>query len=455
MSQIMSEFWNCLSRRAFVGSGRLTCKHATEWQCDIWLAQLLNGRVVLRVWNIEKKPANVRRWLERCEPFGLIGTLNDGRSLTVRNIHFTQSVFSFDQGERWTLEGFVYRPGFAEIANPDGLGMSFQRVTCEVTNLFLGRSVTPIEANIGKAQIRLDRLPYDNDNRQRMEALRSAGILSSISIELLEQASEDQLDDLVHALCFVLTLAQRSPVSCVAQHWQEANGIIARSRYQEPVFYYPTAFRPLIPAESLATFVQETLENLKRQGESWDLGHAIDHYVQAMSLRSVWSQAVGFFTALETLKNAFLREPGKDKLGYLVPPGKFKEKEIVNEVIELLDERLAIFKDLPDEDRQALEESLKSKVGSLNGRAYKLVLRDMFRELEVPVDDSELKRLVKLRNEIIHRGSPDYRKSPWKTPSEASTWAARFAGLVERTILAILGYREDFERYDQVVRPHW
>lgn len=174
-----------------------------------------------------------------------------------------------------------------------------------------------------------------------------------------------------------------------------------------------------------------------------------------MSLRFAWSRAVEFFTALETLKNAFLQQPGRAKLARLVPKGGFRKEDIVNQVIEFLDDKLEIFKDLPDEDdRQALEESLKNRVGSLNQRAYKLILRDMFRELEVPFDDYELKWFVELRNQIIHRGSPDYRKGPWKNDLEAaSKWAARFTGLVERTILKIIDYRGDFEPYDQVVRP--
>lgn len=443
----MSEVWDSLSRKTFIGSGRLICRHDNEWQCDTWLAQLFNGCVVIRVFNVEKIPADVNRWLDQCEPFGFLGTLDDGRSLTVKNIHFSWSLWRFHQGIREIFQSFVHHPGFVEIVNPDGTAESFQSTTCEATNLFLGGKVEPIEASVGQAKIRLNWLPHHNDNRQRMEALQTAGILSSITIDPLEQMSEDRLDDLVHALCGLLTFAQRSPVHCVAQQWKDANGIILKSRYQEPVFYSPTMFRPLIPAESLATFIQDTFENYKRHWKTWDLGHAIDHYVQAVSLRSSWSQAVGFFTALETLKNAFLQQPGRAELGYHVPKGEFRKKHIVSQVIELLAESFEAFKDLPHDEK----ESLYGKVGELNRRAYKLVLREMFRELGVTIGDDEIKRLVDLRNQIIHRGSPDYGKSPWKEPSEAALEAARFAGLVERTILAILDYQGDSERYDQIV----
>jgi len=447
MSQIMGEVWDALSRKTFIGSGRLICRHDDEWRCDTWLAQLFNGCVVVQVFNVEKTPANVNRWLDKCEPFSLLGTLNNGRSLTVKNIHFSWSLWRFRQGIRNVFQSFVHHPGFVEIANPGGIEESFQSTTCEVTNLFLGGKVEPIEASVEQTKIRLNWLPHHNNNRQRMEALKTAGILSSITIDPLEQMLEDQLDALVRDLCELLTFAQRTPVHCVAQHWKDISGTIVRSRYQEPVFYYPTMFRPLIPAESLAAFLQGTLENYKKHWKTWDLGEAIEHYVQAMSLRSSWSQAIGFFTALETLKNAFLQQPGRAELGYHVPKGEFREKHIVSQVIELLGKNFGGFKDLPDDEK----ESLNGKIGGLNRRAYKLVLGEMFRELRVTVDDNELKRLVDLRNQIIHRGSPDYRKSPWKEPSEAALEAAKFAGLVEKTILAILDYQGNCERYDQIV----
>jgi uncharacterized protein YutE (UPF0331/DUF86 family) len=442
-----SEVWGGLSRRTFIGSGRLICRYDNEWRCDTWLAQLFNGCVVVRAFNVEKAPADVDRWLKQCEPFRLIGTLNDGQNLTVENIHFSHRLWRFHQGTTEIFQSFVHRPGFVEIANLDGMEESFQSITCEVTNLFLGGKVEPIEANVEQAKIRFNWLPHYNDNRQRVEALKTAGILSSITIDPLEQMSEHQLDDLVRALCGLLTFAQRSPVHCVAQQWKDANGIILKSRYQEPVFYSPTIFRPLIPAETLATFIQDSFENYKRQWKPWDLGHAIDHYIQAMSLRSSWSQAIGFFTALETLKNAFLQQPGRAELGYHVPKGEFRKKHIVSQVIELLAKNFEVFKDLSGDEKR----SLYGKAGELNRRAYKLVLREMFRELRMTIDDDELRRLVDLRNQIIHRGSPDYGKSPWKEPAEAASEAARFAGLVERTILAILDYQGGSERYDQIV----
>jgi hypothetical protein len=184
------------------------------------------------------------------------------------------------------------------------------------------------------------------------------------------------------------------------------------------------------------------------------LGEAQDLYIQAMSIHSLWPQSVGFFTALETLKNAFLRKHG-DELQYYLPLGKdfdkeFSKKEVARRVMEVLGDAFDVFNHLPEDDRSALKLKIKNE---LNRRPYKLVLNRMFQELGMVVDEDDLKWLVRLRDQIIHTGSPQYDgKEPWADKSsEAGRWADRFAGLVEKTFMAILGYQDQFEPYDQSV----
>lgn len=437
-----SQFWDSLSRAVFAGSGHLTWRHGNEWPCDFWLAQLFNGRIVVQVSNVQGRPGDVGKWLEQREPLDLFGTLDDGRNLVARGIHWTWIFHSKE-----TLEGAVHRPNCVEITDPDSIGVPVRQVICEVTNLLLNGRIEPIELDDG-VQIRLGRSSDHNDNRRRIECLKTAGVLGVVSIQLPRQTTADRVDDLVGALDDILSLAQRSSVHCVAQHWKNAEdkGMIVRSKYQEPVFYYPAILRPLVPADSLASFVQDTFETYLTQWKAWDLGHAIDHYIQAMALRSTWSQAVGFFTALETLKNAFVHPSTRAQPKYHVPKGEFKEKDIVSQIVALLESNFAVFKGLPEHEKDLL----RGKIGGLNRRAYKPVLRKLFKALSLTVEDDELNRLVEFRNQIIHRGSPDYTGSLWKDPAEAGDDVARFAGLVERSILAVLGYHGSFERYDEI-----
>jgi hypothetical protein len=202
--------------------------------------------------------------------------------------------------------------------------------------------------------------------------------------------------------------------------------------------------------------VEDTIDAYDDKYFDWSLGEAQDLYIQAMSIHSLWPQSVGFFTALETLKSAFLRQHG-DESQYYLPPGKefdkeFRKKRVANRVIEILGDAFEVFSRLSGDDRAALK--LKIKNG-LNRRPYKLVLSSMFQELGMVVEEDDLKWLVRIRDQIIHTGSPQYDgREPWADKSsEAARWVERFGSLVERTFLAILGYQGQFEQYDQSVIP--
>jgi hypothetical protein len=444
----MDEFWKDLARDTFAGSGQLICNHNTSYQCKITLVQLFTGQVVVKVSNFDPK-VTVIGFPRHCEYFNFVGLVDGKSDLTVKNIRFTRKLLSEQvdmRNDNWLFEGYVHLPGFVQITRPDADPIRTHVIICELTNLFLGRQLVPSEATFGQAQIRFEN-SYRGDDHRRIEALRTSGILGQVEIRNLANFSENEIAELVGALCAALTLAQRSPISCVGQHWKDESGIVVRSRFQEPVFEYPARVRPLIEGKSLAAFVQAALQDYKICWKDWDLGHAIDHYVQVMTLGSAWSQAIGFFTALETLKNAFLHNQGRETLEFYVPKNIFKKGQIVSKVEALLSDNFSTFRELSKEEK----ESLTGKVGELNRRAYKLILRAMFQELGVICDNEELKRLVDLRNQIIHRGSPDYERSPWKDPSEAFLHAAKFAGIVERVFLAILDYHGDFEPYERSI----
>ena len=441
----MSGAGDGLSRHTFTGSGSIDCKHPIGRECRIRLTQLVNGCIVVQL-SMENVPNNLSKWLRQCQSFDFTGTLDDGRHVMVKNINVVGQQIRSPFADVQVLEGFVRQPGYFDLANPDGAELSFRKVICEVTDFPLHGHTGSVEVDVGQARIQFDPL-HDHAETLRLTAnLKTAGVLGRITVELKEQGSENQLDELVGVLCGLLSLAQRSHVRYVSQEWNNIRGGIGRTRYQEPIFYYPMMTRPLIPAKSLAGFVQSSLETYERQYATWNLVVAQDHYIQALSLRSAWPQSVGFFTALETLKHAFLRQAGKGDLECYLPKGEFKKKQIASQIKELLRKNFEVFRSLsPDEAG-----SLSGKIGDLNRRAYKVILRKMFEELNVRVRDDALREIVQLRNQIIHTGAPDYQNDP----SEAALQASRVAGLVEKImLLGILHYEGSFERYDKAFLP--
>jgi hypothetical protein len=448
----MSDQWAGLSRRVLTGSGDLTCKEVARTSpCTVEITQLFNGRIAVEV---RLAMAHSKQdWRRRCRSFDLSGVLDNGALLSAKGVIIDTITHHFQDGAV-SLKGYLYHPGYLEITDQNNGQGPYQKVMCEVTNLPL-YSVETYEATTAQAHMRFHKLSDYSQVRHLMNALRTGGVLSQITIEFSMPSTDEQMDKFIHTLCSLLSLSQRAHVWCVGQHWVNGSGAVVRSRYEEPLFYYSRPTRPLIPLTSLVDFVENTIDAYDSKYLDWSLGEAQDLYVQAMSICSVWPQSVGFFTALETLKNAFCRQHGYE-LQFHLPPGKkfdreFKKKEVGHRVLAVLSDAFDVFNHLPGDDVAALKLKVKNE---LNRRPYKSVLKRMFQELDMVVDEDDLKWLVRLRDQIIHTGSPQYGgKEPWANnqSSEATRWVNRFAGLVERTFLAILEYQSQFERYDQSV----
>jgi hypothetical protein len=89
-------------------------------------------------------------------------------------------------------------------------------------------------------------------------------------------------------------------------------------------------------------------------------------------------------------------------------------------------------------------QTIKSKVGELNRRAYKLLLKKMFNNINLEINDEELNSLVSLRNDIIHKGTPRDGNDP-----HIYTGSYLFGSLIEKVFLALLGYQGDKEYYHE------
>jgi hypothetical protein len=442
----MSARWEPLSTFTLKATGVLVWGTERESSCPVEVTQLYNGRILIRA-TVGGKANQLGDWSMRCQAFSILGTVDDGRALSATNVHWTNRTLLAPDYAQSELEGFVGRPGCLEIGDLDRRPRLARAVTCDLTNALLDRQVGPVELGGLATTATLTPSPNHRWVRRRMEALGTSGVLSRIRLEVAAPRPVEELDDTAHAICGLLNLAHRSSVAIVGEHWDNPEGSAEFSRYSEPPFLYPPLFRPLIPTDALGHFMASTLVPYQRQWRKWDLAHAVDHYVQAHAVRSAWAQSVGFFTSLETLKQAFLAQANNRSLERYLPAQELKKRKIVSRIVDCLERELRGSVDLSKADK----ESLRGKVGDLNRRAYRLVLEKMFEQLGVVVEEADLRQLKSLRNQIIHRGSPDYSEGPWRDGSEAYRVAARFAGVVEGALMAILGYQGQHVSYDQVV----
>ena len=393
-----TESWKPFSRVILKATGLVACEHGRESSCRIEAAPLYNGRVLVQA-TIDGKSSQIRDWADRCQRFRISGTLDDGRELAATDIHWTNYELLPSDSEENVPEGFVGRTGCLEVSSRGYSRSVPQSVIYELTNARLDRRVGPVGLGGCGSTTTLTPSPDHRWVRRRMEALRTSGVLSRLRVEVVGRRPAEGPDDTAHALCGLLTLVCRSPVAIVGEHWDDPEQPAKLSRYREPPFLYAPIFRPMVSSEQLGEFLDVTYGAYVERWRDWDLPNAIDHYVQALALQSAWAQAVGFFTAMETLKRPFLHSQGRSEH---------------------------------------------------DARGYATVVEQMINVLTIPADDLDVRNLIKLRDKIIHRGSPGIGETPWHDEAEAFRMVAQFGGLVESTILAILGYRGQFERYDQL-----
>ncbi len=425
-----------LTWRSISGSGYLMLNQKSKVQCDIQLFQLLNGRLLAQAY-IEETPRNLSRAQNIICKF--TGSTDDGRRLTVTNIDVSKLILHH-RNDGLTLEGFVCYPECIEVINPGNATVVVQEAICELSNFHLYGHLGSVAGEVEKAQIQLDRLHDYECTTHLMQSLKISGVLGELRISLPQKKSEEWIDELVTDLCDLLSIAQRTWVRPVSMHWIDKDEHAVKSRYLETPFPHSKATYPLIPIGSLSSFIQSSFGSYKSQYEKWRLGQAQEHYLQALSSNTAWPQSIGFYTALETIKAAFFGQDGMSGKEYYAPEGK----GFIDKVITFLEENFEVFKSLNDGEKR----SLRGRIGNLNQRAYKWQLITLFEKLDIDVGDEELRALMHLRNQLIHRGYPDYETQGWESPSEAFRLASKCGSVVERLILAILGYEGESKLYD-------
>lgn len=137
--------------------------------------------------------------------------------------------------------------------------------------------------------------------------------------------------------------------------------------------------------------------------------------------------------------------------------GEFKKEKVHRDIIGFLQGKFTEFDDIftdnpgDDDTRKRQKETersvIKSRIGEINRRGYRLILEGMFHFLSVDVDNDDLTSLVKFRNQIIHNGIPDYKDDP--DMRQAARNVTSFCDIVEKVLLAILGYEGKVELYSQ------
>lgn len=436
----------------FAGKGHLRCQHGNTWDSEFDIIRLLNGRLQIRaVPNVKHSSSTGwNEWLKRCEPFTLEGEDGNGVQISAEGIAFTRTNLSLHDF-RNTLIGYAQSVARGQDREP---GTGLVTIDCDLSNFRASSRTYPITIQVEEYDVEIGRRGWTSwgEIAEHSNAYRHATIAAYVRIRNVPIAEEAGALECLRGLASLLSVAGRGHVFLAAHHRFDEEKQWLNSRFAEPVFTARGWLRPLIPAEALGDFLTAGYPHFAAGFRNLELGNVIDHYLQALTLYSVWPLSLGVFTAMEALKAAFFRQAGNGEAQFWVPPVDFEAGEgVLDELISVLGDRFPRFVHLSSGERQ----SLKAQLRGLNRRPYKYQLQTVLDQLGVEYSRKELQPFINIRNRIIHEGVPiqsnvpidDYERGTsrgWQRIQAA-------ASLFERALLAVLGYTGPCELFDALL----
>ncbi len=371
----------------------------------------------------------------------LNGHTKDGVLLEAKGLSINNHQIFFNENRR-IYSGYVFSNGYVELIYSDESPLISSAV-CKMTNLKLSQcDGLNFDLEASKVKIKLEN--FSQDDRWLMQTLETGGVLANCTIEFHDNVSFEEADKYLNQLCSLLSLSQRCYIfpTCTEK---VLNNVTFRKRYIEPVFLNsrPTS-GPLISDKDLPGFLISSWKKIERSAGDWNFYLALDYYLQSHMIRSVWPSTLGFFTALETFKQAFINHQSDEEYEQYISKKEF-HKNLAPNILSVLKDSKSEFPTILQNDDEKLV--IRSKIFEINRRGYKSILREMFESLKIDLPSEELNELISFRNNIIHRGAPQEEDS-----TTSYIISLRFCNLLEMLFLKTLDYYGPYVSYDKTVQ---
>lgn len=425
--------------REIKGSGYLDDCNGNRVNCSFIIRQLANGMIEAEITIDQPQISFNEQAVER-----LVGRDHDNNIVEATEILILETTLANNNIYYGHIDTLVHA-AHQEITT-DTVHLKF-----EATNYRLHDLQQPIQFRHKGYEIEILRSEWNQQqHRFHRASFKYAAVTTEIRLRNVPSAKQEEAIRYATEIQALLSIACRSRVFIVSHSVFDNNQNWTATYYMQPIYTDQGWSYPLIPNTAIVGFIQQSYDNFLSNFVDLELATAIEHYHQALSIRSVWSIATGMFTALETIKTAFLRPSERHSISFWVESdADFKRQSIMfNELVDVLASYFDRFKQM----NRAERDSLSAQFYGLNRRSYKSQLVYILDYFKVSYDKRELQSIITIRNLIIHEGSPNSQKeyeeneilvrSHWGTIKRSVT-------LFEKLLLAILGYHGARDEFDQ------
>lgn len=279
------------------GKGRLFMGQKQGPECEFILTQWPDAKIQLQC-VIESAPDAVER------STSLQGETRDGSFVRA-------SLYPSICSSTWSSAGkctcsFLVKVLVVEVPR---LSAPINQLEFLLTNFELPANIV---LQVNDRKITIKRITGYNGIYDMLKEFKSIDVTSEAIIEACKLCEIDELEKLMDDVCLLLSLASGTTVQWICYKATTNDGNCVRIYHRYAITKPFTSLR-LIPSDSVKSFVEEALQEFKRQNQEWKMEAAIRLYLDAKLEQD--------YLALRGLKLASLAEFLKAQFGL---KGEFK-----------------------------------------------------------------------------------------------------------------------------------
>lgn len=227
---------------------------------------------------------------------------------------------------------------------------------------------------------------------KRVSHSRSVAVTATLSLEYGTAEPETLAD----SICYLLSLAQGRKVQ-----WVGLQGVAEEGRVAWEESFARSTKRygvlSIIQPFQADDYIQQVFSRYLSVRGPWDLDRLIDAYCDAKSEEDfLQSRGIKLVVVLEMLKAQHI-EMADPLKGFILPPRAFTRMK---------KDLMAAIDDVGNKHEIDLSKlsAMQEKVSELNRRSLRPVLTAMCSDLGIQMDASTLKKIMMIRNNLIHNG---------------------------------------------------
>lgn len=418
----LADYTSCLA--LYHGEGTLTFSNQQTFSCVFEAGQLRKGNVFLLCTVSSRDALFLLLAKQHIERFD--GTTAEGFHLSsVGNILAMRG-----RGDQLTCYLRMLSVEMVRGSQPSKVHFGITNFVLDTgfpLDLEHAGTITPIRVNPLKEHHRVV---------QRVQDLRTIDVTCEAIGFLSEATSATALEQVIDHLCTLLSVGRGTKIEWIYQDFYDEMGTRLSRLHGSRITKEYSPHSIFRRDQEIRVFVERTYSTYITNRERYQLaGRTIDTYLDAKVEHDYLQvRGIKMAVAMEVIKDAFIN----------LPDSPIKELVSDQKTFDKLTRTLseAISPILEEAHITLTGHKLRGKLQELNRKAFGEVLTDIFKRLQLQIDDEEKQRFIQSRNSLVHQGRFHCETQKQAEPDDRELFREYcfLMSILDRVVLRLLGY---------------